>query len=150
MYGATLPALTYSAGTFVNGDTAATALTGALATTATAASPVANYPINQGTLAAANYTITFVPGTLAVTRGPLTVTAASPSKVYGATLPALTYSAGTFVNGDTAATALTGALTSTATASSPVANYPINQEPWQPPITRSRSSQARWPSRPRR
>ncbi len=127
MYGATLPALTYSAGTFVNGDSAATALTGALATTATAASPVANYPVTQGTLAAANYTITFVPGTLAVTPAPLTVTAASPSKVYGATLPALTYSAGTFVNGDSAATALTGALATTATAASPVANYPITQ-----------------------
>ncbi len=68
VYGATLPALTYTTSTFVNGDTAATALTGALSTTAASSSPVANYPITQGTLAAANYTITFVPGTLAVTR----------------------------------------------------------------------------------
>ncbi len=70
MYGATLPALTFTTSTFVNGDTAATALTGAPSTTAASSSPVANYPITQGTLAAANYTITFVPGTLAVTRRP--------------------------------------------------------------------------------
>ena len=108
VYGAVLPSLTFTTSTLVNGDTAATALTGALATTATAASPVANYPITQGTLVAANYTITFAPGTLAVTAAPLTVTAGSPSKVYGAALPALTFSAGAFVNGDTAATALTG------------------------------------------
>ena len=127
LYGAALPTLTYSAGTFVNGDTAATALTGALSTTATASSPVAGYPISQGTLAAANYTITFVAGTLHVTPAPLTVTANSPSKVYGAALPALTFTADTFVNGDTAATALTGALSTTATAASPVANYPISQ-----------------------
>ena len=128
MYGAVLPTLTFSAGTFVNGDTAATALTGSLATAATAASPVNTYPITQGTLAAANYTITFVPGTLSVTPAPLTVTAASPSKVYGAALPVLTYTAGTLRQWRYSChEALTGSLSTTATAASPVNTYPISQ-----------------------
>ena len=127
VYGAALPSLTYTTGTLVNGDTTLTALTGALATTATASSSVGSYSITQGTLAAANYTITFVPGSLSVTPAPLTVTVASPNKVYGAALPSLTYTTGTLVNGDTMATALTGLLTTTATASSSVGGYPVTQ-----------------------
>ena len=45
-----------------------------------------------------------------VSPAPLTVTAANPSKVYGAALPSLTYTTSTLVNGDTTATALTGRL----------------------------------------
>src|SRR5205807_1425231 len=75
VYGATLPALTFTPTGFVNGDTALTALTGALATAATAATGVGSYPITQGTLAGANYTITFTGNNLAVTPAPLTVTA---------------------------------------------------------------------------
>ncbi len=127
VYGAALPALSYTTSPLVNGDTVATALIGALSTTATATSPVGGYPISRGTLAAANYSITFVPGTLAVTAAPLTVTASSPSKVYGAALPTLTYTTSPLVNGDTVATALTGTLSTTATAASPVANYPISR-----------------------
>jgi hypothetical protein len=68
--GGPLPALTASYNGFVNGDTFATCCTGApaLSTTATASSPPGAYPIDisQGTLAAANYTFTFVNGTLDV------------------------------------------------------------------------------------
>ncbi|MEO8677476.1 MAG: MBG domain-containing protein [Vicinamibacterales bacterium] len=64
------PALTSSFTGFVNGDSAS-AVTGAaaLSTTATTASPAGTYPITAtiGTLAAANYTFTFVDGTLTVT-----------------------------------------------------------------------------------
>ena len=60
---------------FVNGDTRAV-LGGApgLTTAATAASPVAGYPIvaTNGTLSAANYVFSFVNGTLTV--GPATLT----------------------------------------------------------------------------
>ena len=57
------------------------------------ASPVGNYPITEGTLkATGNYTIgAFKAGTLTVTPAPLTVTANNLSKVYGAAMPALTY-----------------------------------------------------------
>ncbi|GEM_PF-2342720 len=72
------PTLTYTVTGFVNGDTQATALTGApvLSTTATQSSPTGVYPITiqQGTLQTVtpNYTLTaasFVNGTLTVTAG---------------------------------------------------------------------------------
>jgi hypothetical protein len=70
-YGFANPTLTASYTGFVNGDTPATALTGSpsLTTTAVASSLPASYPItvSQGTLTAANYTFTFVNGTLTVT-----------------------------------------------------------------------------------
>jgi hypothetical protein len=124
VYGAALPALTYAVSGFVNGDTA-TVVTGALVTTATASSGVGGYPISQGTLAAANYSITFTGNTLTVTSAPLTVTANAQSKVYGAAVPALTFTVGGLVNGDTAAGVLSGALATTAAAGSPVGGYPI-------------------------
>jgi uncharacterized protein (TIGR03437 family) len=71
--GAPLPQLTALLTGFVNGDTIA-AVTGtpSVTTSATAASPAGNYPIAAaaGTLAAANYTFTFVNGTLVVTAQP--------------------------------------------------------------------------------
>ena len=43
-------------------------------------------PINQGTLTAGpNYTITFVPANFTIVARPITVTAASDTKVYDAT-----------------------------------------------------------------
>ena len=70
-YGDTNPALTYQIGGsgLVNGDT----LSGALATTATAASDVGVYGITQGTLAASsNYAFAYVGANLTVTpRRPL-------------------------------------------------------------------------------
>ena len=64
------PPLTFTPTGFVNGDSASV-LTGtpSLSTTATTGSPVGTYPITitQGTLAAADYTFTFVNGTLSVT-----------------------------------------------------------------------------------
>ena len=82
-----VPALTYTYSGLVNGDTAAV-FTGTLSTTASASSGVGTYAVNQGTLAAGpNYAITYNPGTLTVTPAVLTVTANSPSKVYGAACP---------------------------------------------------------------
>lgn len=78
-------AFTYSIQGYVNGDTASV-VSGApvLSTTATQSSPLGPYPITAtiGTLAAANYTFAFVPGTLTVQPPPppdftLTVSPAS-------------------------------------------------------------------------
>ncbi len=109
VYGAALPALTASYSGFVNGDTAASLTTPpTLATTATAASRVGNpIAITASGAADANYTISYVAGTLTVTPVPLTITADNKSKVYGAALPALTASYSGFVNGDTAASLTT-------------------------------------------
>ena len=72
VYGATVPALTFAVGGLglVNGDT----LTGALATTATSRSAVGSYAINRGTLANANYTITYNGANLSVTPAALRIT----------------------------------------------------------------------------
>ena len=72
LFGAANPTLTYTIAGFVNGDTqAAVSGTPVLATTANAGSPVGTYPITitAGTLAATNYTFTFVNGTLTVVGG---------------------------------------------------------------------------------
>jgi autotransporter-associated beta strand protein len=126
VYGAALPPLTYTVSGLMNGDTAAV-VTGALATAASVSSPVGDYAITQGGVTTnANYTINFVGNTLAVTPAPLTVTASNAVKVYGAALPPLTYTVSGLVNGDTAAV-VTGAPGTTATAASPVGDYPITQ-----------------------
>src|SRR5207245_6113326 len=74
----------------------------------------------------ANYTITFVKGSLEVTPATLTITADDKTKVYGAALPVLTASYSGFVNGDTSASLSTPvSLSTTATANSPVGKYEI-------------------------
>jgi hypothetical protein len=130
-YGASLPAFAYAVTGFVNGDTAATALTGApsLSTAATSQSPVGSYPIaaGPGTLASStNYTVTFNNGVLAINPAALTVTATNLSVPQGSAIPPLTYTLSGFVNGNTASVVSgSPALSTTATSSSPVGNYPI-------------------------
>jgi len=64
--------------------------------------------------------------TLVVLPGALTITAANASKLYGAALPALAANYSGFVNGDTASSLTKPpALTTTATAASPVGSYSI-------------------------
>jgi len=69
--GSKIPALTAVYSGFVNGDTAAKALTGApsITTKATSTSPAGTYAITvaAGTLAAKNYSFKFVNGTLTIT-----------------------------------------------------------------------------------
>lgn len=130
-YGSANPSFTYTITGFVNGDTAATAVTGtpALTSTAVAGSPVGAYPIQAalGTLAAANYTFNFVNSTLTVNKANLNITADDLNVLYGKPIPPLTWTPTGFVNGDTA-TVLSGAPTesTTATAGSPGGTYPIN------------------------
>ena len=80
----------------------------------------------QGTLAASNYAFTSVNGTLTVTKATLTVSA-DASRAYGAATGVHRIGSG-FVNGETLATGgVTGvpSLTTTATPSSGVGDYPI-------------------------
>ncbi len=130
-YGATNPVFTVSYTGFAAGETLATSgVTGSpvLSTSAGTNSSPAGYAINitTGTLAAVNYTFALVPGQLTVTKTPLIVAADNNWKKVGTANPALTYSISGFVNGETAAV-LSGAptLSTTATTSSPVGNYPI-------------------------
>jgi filamentous hemagglutinin family protein len=124
IYGDANPALTYQVGGsgLVNGDT----LSGALATTATAASNVGVYGITQGTLGSPNYVVSsFTGANLTVTPRAIMVTADPKSRTYGESNPALTYQVGGsgLINGDT----LSGALATPATTASDAGIYGITQ-----------------------
>ena len=124
-YGAALPTYTTTLTGFLNGDTQATAVTGSAALSTTPATPVnaGTYPINAaiGTLASANYSFSFVPGTLTIGQATLTVTAANASRAYGAANPTFSASATGALPGDT----FTFTESTTATTSSPVGTYAI-------------------------
>ena len=133
VYGAVNSGLTSTISGFVNGETfSSTGISGAasVTTVATATSNVGNYAIvpAAGTLAAANYSFgSFVNGTLAVTPATLTITANSATRLYGAVDPAFSGTVSGFVNGETLATATTGTLlfTSSATVTSNVGSYSL-------------------------
>ncbi|MCX7791191.1 MAG: hypothetical protein N2378_11175 [Chloroflexaceae bacterium] len=131
VYGDPNSTLTYTVEGLRNGDTAGQVLTGALATEANPGSPAGTYAITQGTLrltdyGARRYTVNFVPGTLTVTRAPLTVVASGQSREYGQADPTLSYTAN-LRNGDRVDQVFTGFLGTTATVNSPVGTYPITQ-----------------------
>jgi filamentous hemagglutinin family protein len=124
VYGDANPALTFAVGGagLVNGDI----LSGALDTFATVTSNVGVYAVTQGTLAASpNYALTYVDGALNVTPRGLTITADPSTRVYGDANPQFTYAVtgARLVNGDM----LFGALDSSATVTSNVGTYAINQ-----------------------
>jgi len=126
-YGGPVPALTASYSGFVNGDGPGSLSTPpAIATTATATSAVGTYPINISGAVDPNYTITYSPGTIAVGRAILTVTADSKAMPLGGPLPALTVSYSGFVNGDDASDLTTQpSISVPASSSSPAGSYPI-------------------------
>ncbi|HSL28108.1 MAG TPA: MBG domain-containing protein [Anaerolineales bacterium] len=125
-YGDANPTLTASYDGFVNGDGPEDLDTPvALATTADASSPVGGYPITASGASDANYTISFVNGTLTVNARLLTITADDQNKTYGEpfTFTGTEFSVVGLVNGDDVASVT---LTSTgAAASAPVGDYPI-------------------------
>ena len=131
VYGTSLPPLTYALTGFVNGDTAASATSGKAVLSSSAApnSPVGQYGVTatQGTLAANNYSFAFGTGKIVVTPATLTVTAQNQSMKAGSTVPPLTFTASGFANGETIASATSGAptLATTAKPSSKAGSYAI-------------------------
>ena len=130
VYGTANPTFTDTITGFVNGDTAATATTGAagLTTIATASSGVGNYIITAtpGTLAAANYSFTYVNGTLTVTPlGTVSAPTFSPTAGTYSSLQTVTFTDATsgaaiYYTTDgttptTSSTAYTGSITVSAT-----------------------------------
>ena len=100
-YGASDPALTYTATGLVSGDSVSGALV------RDAGENVGTYAIRQGTLTAGNnYAISYTGANLTITKKALAITAAAKSKTYGASDPALTYTATGLVGSDK----VTGAL----------------------------------------
>lgn len=120
-YGDDVPMLTYkSEGDELNGIPN-------LSTTASKNSPVGTYPITveQGTVN--NEQVTYVAGTLTITKAPLTVGVKNETITEGDAIPAFTLTYSGFRNSDTEATAFTTkpVAKTTATPSSPAGTYPI-------------------------
>jgi hypothetical protein len=129
VYGAALPALTASYTGFVNGESAASlAARPALATTASASSPVrpGGYAIIAAGASDPDYSISYQPGTLLINPAPLTITANNSSMVQGAVIPALSASYSGFVNHDSLASLNTlPTLSTPAIPLSPPGSYAI-------------------------
>jgi len=106
VYGEVDPSLTFAVTGLVNGDSSSV-VTGSLSRSGS--EHVGDHSINQGSVVASDYTITFVPAVLSVTPASLTVTAVAKSKVYGQVDPALTFVASGLVNGDSVSV-VTGSL----------------------------------------
>jgi len=127
-YGATMPTLTSVITGYVNGESSSV-LTGsaAITTTATQNSQAGTYPISAaiGSLAASNYTFTFVPATFTITPVTLTITVNNATKVYGAGLPLLSGNAAGTVNGDVIGSNVLVVYSTTATATSGAGRYAI-------------------------
>jgi hypothetical protein len=108
VYGNADPTFSYSitSGTLVGSDT----LAGSLARTA--GENVGSYGINLGTLGNSNYALTVNGANLDITARPITIIANAATKVYGSA-DNLSYTVGGLglANGDTNATAFSGALT---------------------------------------
>jgi alpha-tubulin suppressor-like RCC1 family protein len=124
-YGTTPPAITASYSGFVNGDGASSLTTSpTCTTTATASSPVGTYDSNCSGAVDANYTVSYVDGSVVIGPNALIVVASPGVMTYGGTAPTITPSYVGFVNGDSATSLTTAATcTTTATSSSPVGSY---------------------------
>ncbi|HEY1759831.1 MAG TPA: choice-of-anchor D domain-containing protein, partial [Bryobacteraceae bacterium] len=98
----------------------------------TSASPVGSYPVSFTLVGpmASSYLLSSATGTLTVTPAPATVTANDSYQLIGATPGPFTYTLTGLVNGDQPGV-FTGTpiLSTTATASSPAGNYPIDVSP---------------------
>lgn len=119
VYGAANPIFTGTYTGAVNGDTFTISGT----TTATASSPVGTYPITPSATGTnlSDYTVTYVDGTLTITKAVLTATAASTTRIYGTANPIFTGTLTGAVNGDT----FVETFSTTATVASNTGSYPI-------------------------
>ena len=126
-YGAANPTLTVSYSGFVNGENTSVLTSVAAASTAAASeTPPGTYPIVLGGGTAQNYSISFVNGTLRITKAQLIAAAASHRRRYGAANPALNISYSGFVNYQDASVLLNPPLATTiANCGSAVGNYAI-------------------------
>ncbi|MCU1693619.1 MAG: Gliding motility-associated C-terminal protein [Frankiales bacterium] len=127
-YGDALPTFTPKGVGFVNGDTTAALGKGLLCDVAvTGIAPVTSdgYPITCGGGVTGNYEVATTTGTLTVAPKALTITASSPSSVYGATVPVVVPLYSGLTAGDTAPKTAPS-CSSTVPASGIVGTYPAS------------------------
>ncbi len=123
-YGSAAPNITATYGGFVNGDSATSLPTPATCSSSvTPTTPVGTYDTSCSGAVDANYTISYVDGTVTVTPASVTVTASSGSSTYGATPPTITASVSGLQNDETPAVLAALSCSTTATSSSPVGSY---------------------------
>ena len=127
-YGSTQPALTYSISGFVNGDTSANLTALPLVTTVPATSNVGVYQITASGVVDNDYTVSYVPASLTITKADLLISAANNSMTYGGSMPALTVNYNGLVNGDTSANFTAVPTLRTVLASSDAGNYTITAD----------------------
>jgi hypothetical protein len=115
MYGESGPALTYSITGLVDGDTSATALTGALTRTTGVLSGsghegVGTYLMSQGSVGTTlGYQLSFTGADYTITRRPLNLTAYAPNKIYDGTIAASVTLTDDHIAGDSLTTTFTNA-----------------------------------------
>ncbi|MEA3176717.1 MAG: hypothetical protein QOI59_240, partial [Gammaproteobacteria bacterium] len=115
VYGGPASALTYSAGGLIDGDTAATTLTGALTRITGGLSGsghegAGTYAISQGSVAASlGYQLTFTGANYTISPRPLALTAAAQSKVYDGTTAASATLSDDHISGDLLTTSFANA-----------------------------------------
>ena len=121
IYGDPVPAVTGTITGLKNGDT----IGATFSTPATSASPVGNYAIiptvTDPNNVLGNYTLSVVNGVLQISPAPLTVTAASVSRLYGDPNPVFTGTITGIKNGDN----ITATYSSATDATTTVGSYPI-------------------------
>jgi hypothetical protein len=122
VYNATVPTITPSYSGLKNGATQTTTKP-TCNTVATRTSPVGTYASNCSGGSDANYTLSFVSGTVTVTPKAATITASSPTTTYGTAAAAVTFTTSGLVNSDTLDTAPT-CTTTYAGVTTPVGQYP--------------------------
>jgi hypothetical protein len=123
-YGDNPPAITPTVSGLQNGEEASVLVGLACSTEASALSPVGSYDSSCSGAVDANYTISYVDGSVTVSPAPLTLTASSGSMTYGSTPPAISPSAEGLQNGETIAVLGAGLDCGTAAvSSSPVGTY---------------------------
>ncbi len=131
IYAQANPAFTASYSGFVNGENSSVISgTPNFSSSVVTGSSVNNYSITPtvGSLAAVNYSFSFIPGNITVNKANLDVRASDAVRLYGGSNPTFTYTFEGLVNGDTASAVSGTATTSspTATTSSPIGDYTIN------------------------
>jgi hypothetical protein len=127
VYGASVPTITPSYWGVGSGDTPASLTTPPVCTTtASSSSSVGNYVTSCSGAVDSNYVITYLPGVLAVSPAPLTITASSPQVHLNGAVPTITPSYSGFVNGDTDWSLTTPPTCST----SYTQGAPAGSEPW--------------------
>jgi len=127
-YGSSNPDLTFTCSGFVSGDDISVINTlPVVSTSANALSPAGNYSLVPSGASDNNYSFSYVPGNLEVTKAALSAVADNKSKTYGNSNPSLTISYTGFVNGDDQTDLDTAPVASTsATVTSDADTYPIS------------------------